>query len=101
MTVFQRLPVEPEALEDFCKRHHITKLALFGSVLRGDYDDSSDVDVLVAFEAGHTPGWEFFALEDELGALLGRKVDLGTFGGLRNHARDDILSSAYVIYDAA
>jgi hypothetical protein len=56
----------------------ISKLALFGSVLRSDFDPASEVDVLVDFEPGHAPGLSFFAMESELSQILGRKVDLNT-----------------------
>lgn len=91
----------PAALEAFCRAHRIRRLAVFGSVLRNDFSDASDLDVLVEFEPGHSPGWEFFALRDELSALLGRRVDLGTFGGLYGGARTDILENARTLYDAA
>jgi len=101
VTVLERIRVQPETLQSFCQRHHITKLAVFCSVLRDDFGGDSDIDVLVAFDEGHTPGWEFLALEDELSALFGRAVDLGTFNGLQAHARGDVLASAQVVYDAA
>ncbi len=65
-------------LAAFCRRHHITKLSLFGSVLGDDFGPQSDIDVLVEFEAGYVPGWDFFVLQDELSELLGRTVDLHT-----------------------
>ena len=66
------------AIAAFCRRHHIRRLALFGSVLRQDFRPDSDVDVLVEFEPGHVPGLSFFEMEAELGRLLGRTVDLNT-----------------------
>ncbi len=98
MTAADLLP--PVALGAFCRAHHIRRLAVFGSVLRDDFGDASDLDVLVEFEPGHSPGWEFFALREELSALLGREVDLGTFGGLYGGARTDILENARTLYDA-
>jgi uncharacterized protein len=68
--------VPGEAINNFCHRHHICKLALFGSVLRDDFRPDSDVDVVVEFEPDHIPGFAFFAMQDELSELLGRKVDL-------------------------
>lgn len=85
----------------FCRRHHIRKLALFGSVLRDDFTPESDVDVLVEFEPGHTPGLTFFAMQDELSALLGRKVDLNTPGFLSQYFRDEVLDEAQPIYEPA
>ncbi len=86
-------------LAAFCRRHHIRKLALFGSVLREDFGPDSDVDVLVEFEPGHTPGWEIVALEDELSLLLGRAVDLRTPEELSRHWRQQVVDSAYVIHE--
>lgn len=57
---------------EFCQRHHICKLSLFGSVLREDFGPHSDVDVLVGFELGHVPGFfRLFDLEEELSGLFG------------------------------
>jgi uncharacterized protein len=56
-----------EAIAGFCRRHHIRRLALFGSVLRDDFTDQSDVDVLVEFESGHRVGMIRLAgIEEEL-----------------------------------
>lgn len=67
------------ALSDFCRRNHIRRLALFGSILREDFGPESDVDVLVEFEPGTRVGLRFFALERELSQLIGRKVDLNAY----------------------
>ncbi len=89
-------------LADFCRRHHIRRLALFGSVLRNDFRPDSDVDILVEFAPEDTPG--FFALydmEQELSALLGgRKVDLRTPQDLSRYFRDEVISGAEVQYAA-
>ena len=61
----------------FCRRHHIRRLALFGTVLRDDFGPESDIDVLVEFEAGHVPGLSFVSIEREVSNLLhGRRVDM-------------------------
>ena len=65
-----------------CRRHHIIRLSLFGSVLREDFRPDSDVDVLVEFEPGKTPGFSFIDIQDELSNMIGRKVDLNTPGDL-------------------
>jgi predicted nucleotidyltransferase len=54
--------IDQDRLAEFCRKHHIRKLALFGSVLRDDFRPDSDVDVLVEFEPGHVPGLAFFLL---------------------------------------
>lgn len=77
------------------------KLSLFGSVLRDDFRPDSDVDVLVEFEAGCTPGLALFALQDELSAMIGRRVDLNTPGFLSPHFRQEVLQAAEVRYVAA
>jgi predicted nucleotidyltransferase len=85
----------------FCARHHIRRLALFGSVLRADFGPDSDVDVLVQFDPGEAPGWEFFAMQDELSQLLGRNVDLNTPGFLSPYFRDKVMAEAEVVYERA
>jgi hypothetical protein len=83
----------------FCKAHEIRALSVFGSALRDDFTESSDIDVLVEFEPGATPGLAIFALSDELAAVIGRPVDLITRGGLRGPIGKRILASAVPIYE--
>jgi uncharacterized protein len=90
-----------EKIADFCRRHYIRKLAVFGSVLHGDARPDSDLDVLVEFEPGHVPGLAFFGMEQELSALLGRKVDLNTPQFLSPYFRDAVLAEAEVQYAAS
>ncbi len=94
-----RIPVDEAELASFCKRHHIRRLSLFGSALRKDYRSDSDLDVLVEFEPDQVPGLAFFAMEMELSAILGRKVDLNTPGFLSSYFRDQVLAEAEVQYD--
>ena len=101
MATFANIDVRAEALSDFCRRNHIRRLSLFGSVLRDDFTSDSDVDVLVEFEAGKTPGLAFFGMQDELSGLLGRKVDLNTPQFISRYFRDQVLRDARVVYDAA
>ena len=86
----------------FCKTHHIRKLSLFGSVLRADFGPDSDVDVLVEFEADHTPGYlGMVRLQRELSDILGgRTVDLRTPRELSKYFRQDVLAGAAVQYAA-
>ncbi len=95
-----RIPVDRDKLADFCRNHHIRKLAFFGSVLRDDFGPDSDVDVLVEFEPGHTPGLAFFAMEAELSEILGWKVDLNTQKFLSRYFRDQVVAEAEVQYAA-
>jgi uncharacterized protein len=71
-----RIAIDHERIAEFCRRHHIRRLDLFGSVLRDDFRPDSDVDVLVEFEEGHEPGLEIDSMELELHTIFGRKVDL-------------------------
>jgi predicted nucleotidyltransferase len=96
----KNLQIPKKAVADFCRRHHIRKLALFGSVLREDFGPESDVDVLVEFEPGHVPGLAFFEMERELSELLGRKVDLNTPRFLSPYFRDRVLAEAEEQYVA-
>ena len=68
-----QIAIPQEQIESFCKRHHIRRLSLFGSVLRGDFRPDSDVDVLVEFAPGFVPGLAFFEMQEELSAILGAK----------------------------
>jgi len=93
-----KIDVPSKELADFCRRNRIRRLALFGSVLRDDFTPDSDVDVLVEFEAGQTPGLAFFALQRELSGILGRKADLNTVGDLSPYIRQDVVDEAEVLY---
>jgi len=93
--------MDRDVIAAFCERNYIAKLALFGSVLRGDFDADSDIDVLVEFKSGHTPGLRFFSLQRELGQLLGRQVDLNTEQDLSPYFRQDVLGNAEYIYVAS
>ncbi len=89
-------------LEKFCRKHHIRKLSLFGSVLREDFKPKSDVDVLVEFDPDHIPGLiRFCGMERELSELLGRKVDLNTPDSLSKYFKSQVLSEAQVQYESA
>lgn len=95
----ERMQTEIEA---FCQRHYVRRMALFGSVLRSDFTPESDVDILIEFEAGQTPGFFRLAqMQDELSAMLGQSVDLLTPGFLHASIRERVMQQARVIYDAA
>jgi predicted nucleotidyltransferase len=95
-----KIPIPREKIAEFCRRHHIRRLSLFGSVLRDDFGPDSDVDVLVEFETGHVPGLAFFGMEAELSQILGRKVDLSTLQFLSRYFRDEVLNEAQEQYVA-
>ena len=92
----------PVALASLCRRHHIRRLSLFGSTLKGTNRQDSDVDLLVEFEPGGEPGLLGVAeIEAELSALLGRsRVDLRTAGDLSPYFRDEVVRTAEVRYAA-
>ena len=84
-----RIPVDQDKIEQFCRRHHIRKLALFGSVLRDDFRPDSDVDVLVEFEPEHVPGFfRLFDMERELSQLMDGRVQFD--GALYRTTVDDM-----------
>jgi len=95
-----RISISQERLAEFCRRQHIRKLALFGSVLREDFGRDSDIDVLVEFEPEFVPGLKFFAIQHELSELLGRRVDLNTPGFLSPRFRDQVMAEAEVQFVA-
>lgn len=95
------IPIDREKIAAFCRRHRICKLSLFGSVLRDDFGPDSDVDVLVEFEPGCTPGmFALVAMQDELTEMLRRTVDLRTPQDLSRLFRDAVLANAEVEYAA-
>ncbi|MEX2218314.1 MAG: nucleotidyltransferase family protein [Phycisphaerales bacterium] len=95
------ISIPADQLAAFCGRHHIARLSLFGSVLRSDFAPTSDIDVLVEFLPGRTPGLAFFRMQEELSSLLGRRVDLHTPASLSRYFRDEVLREARALYVAA
>lgn len=90
-----------DELAEFCKKNYIKKLSLFGSALRGPLGPDSDIDLLVEFEEGHTPGlFSIVRMEIQLAEMLGRKVDLRTAGDLSRYFRDEVVRNAQVQYQA-
>ena len=89
-----------EEIEKFCKRHHIRRLSLFGSVLRDDFTTGSDIDILVEFEPGQVVGFlRLSGMEIELSEMLQCKVDLRTPSELSRYFRQEVvLSTAEVQY---
>ena len=97
-----RIPLEQEVLAEYCRRHHIRRLALFGSIMTGESRPDSDIDLLVEFERGHEPGFiALAAMELELSDLMGgRKVDLRTPRDLSRYFRKEVVAHAEVQYAA-
>ena len=97
----RNLVVPREQIAEFCRRHHVRKLALFGSVLRDDFAAQSDVDVVVEYERGHVPGLAFITHQEELSNIFGRNVDLNTPQFISRYFRQAVLSDAEVVYGEA
>lgn len=96
------IAIDDEGLRDFCSTQGIRRLRLFGSALRGELRADSDIDLLVEFEPGRTPGLLGIArLELELAEMFGRPVDLRTLADLSRYFRDDVAAEARTLYDAA
>ncbi len=95
----QQIEIPQEKLAEFCRRNHILRLSLFGSVLHDSFGPNSDVDVLVEFDPDHIPGFALICIQDELSALLGgRKVDLVTPKFLNRRIRKQVEFEARVQY---
>lgn len=94
-------PFDQNRVSEVCRKRHIRRLAVFGSVMQEDFSPSSDIDVLAEFEPGHVPGLQFFTIEKELGQVMGRKVDLNTPQFLSPLFRDRVVQEAQILYDAA
>ena len=95
------ISIDLEELAAFCRERGIGRLSLFGSVLREDFSPQSDVDVLVEFLPGRTPGLAFFGYGDELAKIIGRKVDVNTPAFISKHFREDVRRQAVTIYEQA
>lgn len=95
-----RIKFSKGKIADFCRRYSIKQLAFFGSVIRDDFNDGSDVDVLVEFEPNRVPGFiKLYSLQEELSDLLeGQKIDLVTLKSLNPRLRDKVLAEAQVQY---
>lgn len=94
-----RIPVHGRQISGLCRRYHVRRLALFGSVLRDDFHPDSDVDVLVAFEPEARIGFVTLSrMQRELSELFQRPVDLVPIDGLKLIIRESVLSSAQDVY---
>jgi len=98
----KRLDIDQDVLAALCRRHHIRRLSLFGSVLKDVAGPESDIDLLVEFVEGKAPGLIALAgIELELSSMLGgRKVDLRTPADLSRYFRDEVVRTAAVQYAA-
>jgi predicted nucleotidyltransferase len=94
------IDIPHDQISEFCHQNHITKMALFGSVLRDDFGPKSDVDVIVEFHPDHIPGFAFFGMQDALGRIFQREVDMHTPAELSRYLKH-VFQEAQTIYDAA
>ncbi len=99
--VLGRIPASPEQLAAFCQKWKVKELSIFGSILRNDFREDSDVDVLIETLPESQLGWDWLDMQNELSFLLNRKVDLVFKDGLRNpYRRREILRTRQVLYAA-
>ena len=95
------LGLDQTTLATFCQAHHICKLSLFGSQLKGTARVDSDVDLLVEFDSNHIPTlFELIQMEAEISDLIGKKVDMRTEGDLSRYFRNQVLATAVPQYAA-
>lgn len=93
------LPIE--SIQAICRRHHVRELSVFGSSLREDFRSDNDIDLLVEFESDAQIDFVSLSrLQRELSATLQRRVDLVPKQGLKPLIRQEVLSTAEVIYAA-
>jgi predicted nucleotidyltransferase len=93
------IEIPENRIREFCRRNGIRKLSMFGSVLRDDFNPESDIDILIEFKDGATPGlFSLMRMQDELTEILGRAVDLRTPNDLSRYFRDDVVDNAVIQY---
>jgi len=101
MIMSLRILIDRERIAEFCCTHHIQRLAVFGSALRDDFRQDSDVDILVWFDPDHTPGLiRFMSMQNELTDVIGRSVDLRTPDELSRYFRDEVVAQSEMQYAA-
>ena len=98
LNIKSKLP--EEKINNFCKKHNIKKMSLFGSALRDDLTEDSDIDILVEFDKSNIPSFfDLYDIEQELSEFFnGRKVDLRTPNDLSKYFREEVLEEAEVLY---
>ncbi len=100
--IYHGIEILEDIIAEFCRKHYIRRLSLYGSILRDDFGPESDIDILVEFEPGKVPGlFRMAGLEIELSSIIGRKVDLRTPAELNRYFREEVLKEARVQYVAA
>lgn len=96
------IEINKDAIIGLCQKYHVQEFSFFGSLLRDDFNQSSDIDVLVSFDGDASISlFDLIDMEYELSALFGREVDLVETDSLTNPIRRKaILESRQVIYAA-
>jgi len=97
------IEIPKQKIVAYCKKNHIRKLAFFGSFLRDDFHSDSDIDILIEFEKGFTPGFfDLVKMEEQLSSFFkGKEIDLRTPNDLSRYFREKIVSNAEVLYAAS
>ena len=93
------LPFDPSRLIEICRQNDVSRVGIFGSMARGEADEQSDIDLLVEFSKRKSL-LALVALERQLSAALGRKVDLLTEAALSPYLRDKIKRDLRILYEA-
>ncbi len=93
--------IQQDVIAEFCQRHHLNKLAFFGSVLTERFGPESDIDVLFEYHPDHVPTlFDVAEMEAELSEIFGRKADMRTARDLSRHFRDEVVRGALIQYAA-
>ncbi len=96
-----KINISKQWIQEFCKTHHILKLALFGSVLTEHFSETSDIDILVEFDPQHIPGlFSIVEMKEELALHIGREVDLRTPEDISKFFRNEVLQQSYLLYES-
>lgn len=94
-----QVSIHREAIRDFCRAHAIRQLAIFGSAVRSDFNQESDIDVVIDLDPDARVGLVALqVMRDELVSIFGRPVDLMTRGGLNRHISKHVLDSAEILH---
>jgi len=101
MAAALQIELPMDAIERLCLKYRVAELSVFGSAVRPDFSEQSDIDLLVLFKPEARIGFEFVALQRELSEAIGRRVDLVPKNGLKPLIRDEVLAEAQVVYAAA
>jgi len=98
--VDSKIRYDPQQLTEYCKKNNISWMAVFGSAVRGDLRDESDLDILVEFRSYEGLGlFRFMKIQREIGEMFQRQVDLGVRDALSIYIRDEVLKECEVIYE--